>query len=66
MAAARGKGVVMARTVDLDQTRREVRHTFDLWDIDASEFEILWEEERSGGRMLRRPGVTVRYVRNGQ
>ena len=56
----------MARTVDLDQTRREIRHTFVLWDIDASEFEIIWEEERSGTRVLRQPGVTVRYLRNGQ
>ena len=56
----------MAGTVDLDQTRREIRHTFVLWDIDASEFEIIWEEERSGTRVTRRPGVTVRYMRNGQ
>jgi len=56
----------MARTVDLEITRREIRHTFDLWDIDPSEFEIQWEEERSGTRVTRRPGVTVRYTRNGQ
>jgi len=56
----------MAR-VDVDQTRREIRHTFFLWDIDPSEFEILWEEERSGsGRLIRRPGARVRYMRNGQ
>jgi len=56
----------MAKTVDIDKTRREIRHTFALWDIDASEFEILWEEDRSGTRIIRRPGATVRYMRNGQ
>ncbi len=56
----------MARTVELDQTRREIRQTFARWDIDPSEWEIIWEEERSGTRTLRRPGVTVRYLRNGQ
>ncbi|GAI39076.1 unnamed protein product, partial [marine sediment metagenome] len=56
----------MARTVDVDQTRREIRHQFALWDIDASEFEIVWEEDRSSGRIMRRPGATVRYMRNGQ
>lgn len=56
----------MAR-IDVDQTRREIRHTFALWDIDPSEFEILWEEERSGsGKLIRRPGARVRYMRNGQ
>lgn len=56
----------MARTVDVDQTRREIRHQFALWDIDPSEFEILWEEDRSSGRIIRRPGARVRYMRNGQ
>ncbi len=56
----------MAQTVAVDQTRREIRHTFALWDIDPSEFEILWEEERSGTRVIRRPGARVRYMRNGQ
>ena len=36
--------------VDVDQTRREIRHQFALWDIDPSDFEILWEEEREGRR----------------
>lgn len=56
----------MAQTVDVDQTRRQIRHTFALWDIDPSEFEIIWEEERDGNRVRRRPGATVRYLRNGQ
>ena len=56
----------MVRTVDVDQTRREIRHTFFLWDIDPSEFEILWEEDRSSGRIIRKPGARVRYMRNGQ
>ncbi len=56
----------MATTVDLDQTRKEIRHTFSLWDIDPSEFEIIWEEDRSSGRIIRRPGATVRYMRNGK
>ena len=56
----------MARTVEVDQTRKEIRHTFALWDIDPSEFEIIWEEDRSSGRIIRRPGARVRYMRNGQ
>lgn len=57
----------MARSVDIDRTRQDIRHTFSLWDIDRSEFEIIWEEEKDGisGRILRRPGVRVRYLRNG-
>ncbi|MBA7541790.1 hypothetical protein ES705_34106 [subsurface metagenome] len=56
----------MTRVVAVDQTRKEIRHTFFLWDIDPSEFEILWEEDRSSGRIIRRPGAKVRYMRNGQ
>lgn len=56
----------MARRVAVDQTRRDIRHTFALWDVDPSEFEILWEEERSSGRLTRLPGARVRYMRNGQ
>jgi len=57
----------MARAVAVDQTRRDIRHAFAQWDIDPSEFEILWEEEKgSGGRTVRRPGAIVRYLRNGQ
>ncbi len=55
----------MPRVVDIDQTRLEIRHTFALWDIDPSEFEIIWEEDRSSGRIIRRPGALVRYMRNG-
>lgn len=56
----------MTRTVDIDQTRGDIRHTFFLWDIDPSEFEIIWEEEREGRRIARLPGARVRYLRNGQ
>ena len=57
----------MSKVVDVDRTRRDIRHQFAMWDIDPSEFEILWEEERDGGgRVLRRPGARVRYMRNGQ
>ena len=57
----------MARTtVDVDKTRSQIRHQFTLWDIDPSEFEIIWEEDRSSGKIERRPGATVRYMRNGQ
>ncbi|GAI60441.1 unnamed protein product [marine sediment metagenome] len=55
------------RSIDTDRTRSEIRRQFALWDIDPSEFEIIWEEERDGaGRIFRRPGVKVRYLRNGQ
>lgn len=54
------------RGVKVDQTRREIRHTFALWDIDPSEFEIIWEsEEVRGGDPRRLPGARVRYLRNG-
>jgi hypothetical protein len=57
----------MRNSVDIDQTRRDIRATFAKWDIDPSEFEIVWEEERDGvGRISRKPGVKVRYLRNGQ
>ncbi len=55
----------MATTVAVDQTRRDIRHTFAKWDIDPSEFEIVWEEDRSTGRIQQRPGATVRYMRGG-
>lgn len=50
-------------TVDLERTRRQIRHTFALWAIEPSEFEILWESELSekAGRLA--PGVQVRYLR---
>lgn len=56
----------MSKTVPVDKTRQDIRRQFNLWDIDPSEFEILWEEEKGlGGRTIRRPGATVRYMRNG-
>ena len=56
----------MVKSVDVDKTRAQIRHQFALWDIDASEFEIIWEEDRSSGRIIRRPGAKVRYMRGGQ
>lgn len=55
-----------AKTVPVDETRRQIRHQFALWDIDPSEFEILWENElKTGVGSSRLPGATVRYLRNG-
>ena len=52
--------------VDVDRSRRDIRETFRKWDIDPSEFEILWEDEEDYGRRGRRlPGAKVRYLRNG-
>ncbi len=57
----------MVKAVDVDKTRSQIRHQFAMWDIDPSEFEILWQEERDGAsRILRLPGARVRYMRNGQ
>jgi len=50
--------------VPIDQTRRDIRDTFRKWDIDPSEFEILYEEDREGRQVIRRPGAIVRYMRN--
>ena len=57
----------MSRITAVDVSRRDIRHAFAKWDIDPSEFEILWEEERGGrGQVIRRPGAIVRYLRSGQ
>ncbi|KKM94732.1 hypothetical protein LCGC14_1195440 [marine sediment metagenome] len=57
----------MSRVTAVDQSRRDIRHAFAMWDIDPSEFEILWEEERGGrGQIMKRPGAIVRYLRNSQ
>lgn len=54
-------------TVNIDSTRKDIRRQFALWDIDPSEFEIIWEEERDDiGRRTSRPGVKVRYLRDRQ
>lgn len=53
----------MSHRAPVDQTRRDIRHTFFKWEIDPSEFEILWEEDLARGR--RGPGAKVRYYRNG-
>lgn len=53
-------------TAELDQTRRQIRDTFRKWDIDPSEFEILWQEDEDyGDRGRRMPGAKVRFLRNG-
>lgn len=53
-------------TVDIDTTRRGIRRAFDIWGIDPSEWEIVYQEDRSSGRILKQPGATIRYMRNGQ
>lgn len=53
----------MRKVVDVDQTRSELRHCFHLWNIDPSEFEILWEESKDN---TRRPGAIVRYMHGGK
>lgn len=53
-------------TVDIDTTRRDIRQAFSRWDVDASEWEIVYQEDRGSGRIIRQPGATVRYRRNGQ
>lgn len=52
-------------TVDIDKTRSEIRRQFSLWKIDQSEWEIVYQEDRSSGRIIRQPGATVKYMRNG-
>jgi DnaJ-domain-containing protein 1 len=56
-----------AKPVEVDKTRAEIRRQMAMWEIDPSEFEILWEEERdASGRINRLPGAKVRYMRNNQ
>lgn len=54
------------QVVDLDDTRRELRHNFQMWGIDPSEYEILWESELSANAGRLAPGVQVRYMRRGK
>ncbi len=55
----------MARTVDANRTKTDLRHMFDLWGIDV--FSIQREQEEFvGGRMKRGEGVTVQYLRKGE
>jgi hypothetical protein len=56
----------MKMTVDIDRTRGEIRRQFALWDIDQSEWEIVYQEDRSSGRIIKQPGATVRYMRGGK
>lgn len=55
----------MGNTVDANRTRNDLRHMFDLWDIE--QFSIMREQEEyvSGG-MKRGNGVTVSYFRKGE
>jgi len=55
----------MGRPVDANRTRNNLRHMFDLWDI--QQFSIMREQEEyvSGG-MKRGNGVTVSYFRKGE
>lgn len=55
---------MVRQVVDIDQTRKDIRHTFALWGIDPSEFEILWQEDTERARS-RLPGAIVRYMRGG-
>jgi len=55
----------MVKITEIDRTRQQIRHNFAMWDIDPSEFEILWEGE-GGKDYIRKPGARVRYMRNGQ
>jgi len=54
----------MAKGTDANQTRNDIRHMFDIWNID--QFSIMREQEEyvSGG-MKRGNGVTVQYFRRG-
>ncbi len=53
-------------TVPLETTRHDIRHTFSLWGLDSSEFEILWESELNPNAGRLAPGVQVRYLRRGK
>lgn len=54
----------MAKQIDANQTRQDLRHMFDLWGIE--QFSIMREQEEyvSGG-MKRGNGVTITYLRKG-
>jgi DnaJ-domain-containing protein 1 len=55
----------MAQPVSSNRTRQDLRHMFDLWDIE--QFSIMREqEEYVGGGMRRGNGVTVSYFRKGE
>jgi len=55
----------MGRPVDANRTRGDLRHMFDLWDIE--QFSIMRElEEYVSGGMKRGNGVTVSYFRKGE
>jgi hypothetical protein len=59
--------MTVVTTVSVDRTRADIRREFARWDIDPSEFEIVWAEDRDkAGRITRLPGVRVRYMRNGK
>ena len=53
--------------IDIDKTRAEIRRQMNLWQIDPSEFEIVYQEQRDlSDRIVRLPGATLRYMRNGK
>ncbi len=57
----------MRLAIDVDKTRAEIRRQMQLWGTDASEFEVVWQEQRDGqGRITRMPGATLRYMRGGK
>ncbi len=51
-------------TVNAENTKREIRHMFALWDV--GDFSIIREqEEYKNGSIKRGDGVTIQYVRKG-
>jgi DnaJ-domain-containing protein 1 len=55
----------MARRVDVDRTRQDIRDMFAKWGIDKSEYEIVWQEETLATGVKRRlPGATIHYLRD--
>jgi len=51
-------------TVDIDKTRADIRRQMAMWNIDQSEWEIVYQEDRTSGRIIKGPGATIRYMRN--
>jgi DnaJ-domain-containing protein 1 len=55
------------KPIGVEQTRQDIRQMFDKWNIDRSEFEIDWQEEKLLSGITRRlPGVTIRYLHEGK
>jgi hypothetical protein len=65
-AVAPKKEVNVALGVGIEQTRKDIRATFDKWGIPQENREIAWEDKGVEGKNVRFPyGVRVRYLRNG-